>query len=55
MVMKIKHKLYYEVTYNFGIHHIHKKHHSHHEILTTTETAHAAILEYNNLMFHLFC
>ena len=43
MVINIQHKLYYEVTYNFGIHHIHRKHHLHHETYCTTKTIDAAI------------
>ena len=42
MVMKIYHKLDYEVTYNFGIHHNHIKHYLHHENNCTIKTAHAA-------------
>ena len=41
MVMKIEHKLDYEVTYNFGIHHNHNKHNLHHENNCTRKTAHA--------------
>ena len=32
-----------EIIYNFDIHHIYRKHHLHHEIITTSETVHAAI------------
>ena len=47
-------KEYKEIIYNFCIQHINIKHHLHHEVIITTENAHAAISEYNNLMFHLF-
>ena len=31
--MKFEHKQYYEISYNFGIHYNHSKHHFHHEII----------------------
>ena len=43
MVMKIEHMQDKEVTYNFSIHHIHRKHHLYHGNTHLTETAHAAI------------
>ena len=52
--MKLQDKQYKEIIYNFCIQHIYRKHHFHHEVIITTENAHAAISEYNNLMFHLF-
>ena len=42
MVMKIYHKLDYEINYNFGIHYHHRKHHLHHENNCTSKTAYAA-------------
>ena len=42
MVMKIYHKLDYEIIYNFGIRYNHSKHHLHHENNCTSKTAYAA-------------
>ena len=42
MVMKIYHKLYYEIIYNFGIHYYHRNHHLHPENNFTSKTAHVA-------------
>ena len=42
MVMKIYHKLYYEISYNFGIHYNHSKYHLYHENNCTSKTAYAA-------------
>ena len=53
--MQLWDKQYKEIIYNFCIHHIYIKHNLVHEVIITTENAHAAILECNNLMFHLFC
>jgi len=41
MVMKLYHKLYYYISYNFGIHYNNIKHHLHHENNCTNKTAHA--------------
>ena len=42
--MKFYYKQYKEIVYNFCIHHIYRKHHLHHENITTTETVRAAII-----------
>ena len=42
MVMKIYQNLDYEISYNFGIHYNHRKHHLHYENSFTSKTAYAA-------------
>ena len=42
MVMKIYHKLDYEIIYNFGIHYNHRKHYLYHKNNCKRKTAHAA-------------
>ena len=42
MVMKFEHKQDYEISYNFGIHYNHSKHHFDHKNDCTSKTAHAA-------------
>jgi hypothetical protein len=53
--MKLQDKHDKEIIYNFCTYHIFKTHHLIHEVIITTEIAHAAISEYNNLRFYLFC
>ena len=42
MFMKFEHKQDYKISYNFGTHYKHRKHHLHHENNCTIKTAHAA-------------
>jgi hypothetical protein len=53
--MKFQDKQDKEFIYKFCIYHIFRTYDSIHEVIITTEIAHAAISEYNNLRFHLFC
>jgi hypothetical protein len=46
MVMKFEGKQDKEVSYNFGIHHIHRKHHYDYEYIPTKETVLAANIQY---------
>ena len=41
--MKFYEKQDKEIIYNFCIQHIYRKHHLHHENITTTKTIHAAV------------
>ena len=41
MVMQFEHKQDYKISYNFGTHRNHSKHHLHHENNCTSKTVHA--------------
>ena len=46
MVMKIYHKVDYEMSYNFGIHYNYKKQYFYHENDCTSKTAHSGQLQW---------